>query len=564
MQRTLRSLGVLLALAAPPALADEEEDADIDAVMQRLESAPALHGELALSLADAIAMGLENNLDVEIERHQPLIAEEDVGVAWGAFDPEFFSDLVYADLKTPNANALLGTTLSKNTQEPSGNGGLRGLIPLLGSEYSLGLSGGEETTNAGISFLSPEFTSGLNLNFTQPLLRDLIWSDPWTRVKNNQIVAETSRENFRTAVMDVVANIERSYWDLVARDDQVRVAEKSFEFAQAQLDQTETQYEVGVVSKVEVVEAEAGVAEREVNRITTRNAYRNAQDVLIDLVLGAGLRADSTLEIDPSDRPEEYVPYEIDVPAAVRKALQYRPEMEAARREIEREDVQRKYAWNQRLPQLDFVLSYGPQGLAGSQNPSFNCAFVGDPGDPTAVPPIPPDQAFLDCQNGVNNPRRNFSDSFDVWGDAQSLTVGGAFSIPIPNRAARHTLDRTELQLRRAKTDKRKLEQTIILEVRQRARNLEAAQEGIEAAERRRLAAEEQLRAERIRLEYGESTPFDVLLRERDLVEAENQKIGALQIYRVSVTELDRAQGTILINRNIRIDEVSALRLDVR
>ncbi len=551
MQRTLLSLGALLALAAPPAHAEPEQDADIEAAMQRLESAPALHGELALSLADAIAMGLENNLDVEIERHQPLIAEEDVGVAWGAFDPEAYSDIFYTDAKTPSANPLVGVGVTKSRQEPTGEGGLRGQVPLLGSQYNIAFSAGEETTSSQINFLSPEYDTGLNLSLRQPLLRNLIWSDPWTRVKNNQIVAETSRENFRTAVMDVVASIERSYWDLVARGDQVRVAEKSFEFAQAQLDQTEIQYEVGVVSKVEVVEAEAGVAEREVNRITTRNAYRNTQDVLIDLVLGAGLRADSTLEIDPTDRPEEYVPYEIDVPAAVRKALQYRPEMEASRREIERQDVQRKFAWNQRLPQLDFVLNWGPQGLSGSQNPDFDCRFA-------------PDGQIVACQDGDLNPAQDFGDSFSIWNDAQSLSVGGAFSIPIPNRSARHTLDRTELELRRAKTDKRKLEQTIILEVRQRARNLEAAQEGIEAAERRRLAAEEQLRAERIRLEYGESTPFDVLLRERDLVEAENQKIGALQIYRISVTELDRAQGTILINRNIRIDEVSALRLDVR
>jgi outer membrane protein TolC len=553
MQRLAYASALLVLALAPAAAAEEQEidDAYVDAVIERMESTPTLHGELSLSLADAIAMGLQNNLDVEVERHEPLIARENVGVAWGAFDPELFSGINYVDSRTPTSNVLVlaspnDSQIIKSKQEPEGSVGLRGILPLLGSEYSVEFAGSEATTDSAITGLSPELNSSFNLSFSQPLLRDLIWNEPWTRVKTNQIVAETSLQNFRAAVMDVVERIEKAYWDLIARDDEVRVAQKSLEFAEAQRGQTQTQYDVGVVSKVDVVEAEAGVAERELTLIRARNAYRNAQDVLIDLVLGAGLRAESTLEIEPTDRPDEYVPYEIDVPAAVRKAFRLRPEVRAALREIERQEVQLKFAKNQRLPQVDFNLNYGLAGNAGDVNPNV-LTFGGGP---------TPTNADL--------PRRTFGDTFDIWEDANSLTVGGSLSIPIPNRSARRTVSRTELELRRAKVRRRRLEQSIVLDVRSKARNLEAAQEGIEAAERRRLAAEEQLRAERIRLEYGESTPFDVLLRERDLVEAETQKIGALQVYRFSVTELDRAQGTILRSRNVRIDEVSALRLDVR
>ena len=106
-----------------------------------------------------------------------------------------------------------------------------------------------------------------------------------------------------------------------------------------------------------------------------------------------------------------------------------------------------------------------------------------------------------------------------------------------------------------------RLEQSIILEVRSASRTLYASAEGIEAAERRRLAAQEQLRAERIRLEHGESTPFDVLLREEDLVEAESQKINALQVFRAAETALDRAEGTILDSHAIELD---AARVPVR
>ena len=104
------------------------------------------------------------------------------------------------------------------------------------------------------------------------------------------------------------------------------------------------------------------------------------------------------------------------------------------------------------------------------------------------------------------------------------------------------------------------LARVTVLEVRDAVRNLLSAQEGIAASEREVVAAAEQLRAERIRLEYGESTPFDVLLREEDFVDAEARKIQAFQTYRSSVTGLDRFQGTILRTRNILIDDVRQLR----
>jgi outer membrane protein TolC len=138
--------------------------------------------------------------------------------------------------------------------------------------------------------------------------------------------------------------------------------------------------------------------------------------------------------------------------------------------------------------------------------------------------------------------------------------VGATVSIPIGNTAARHRVSQSELELRRSQTRKRRLEQDIILEVRKAVRDLHSSQEGIEAAERRSAAAREQLRAAQIKLEYGESTPFDVLLKERDYVEAESSEILAFQTYRTSSTALDRAQGTILRSHNVSIDQVQSLR----
>lgn len=515
---------------------------------------PLLHGTLELSLQDAIRMGLENNLDVQVERYAPMIAGFDVTAAWGAYDPELFAEAFYKDSRTPNAFALSGvdTTVTRSTE---GVGGLRGMLPLLSTEYSAQFSGSRTMFNSTLQSLSPEYDSGWSLNVTQPVLRDLIWNQPWTRVRSSRLLHGSSEDAFRRAVMDEVQKIEDAYWTLIASEEALRVANKSLETASALHEQTKTQFEVGVVSKVEVTEAQAGVSQRQVERIRAENTYRNQQDVLIDLVLGPNLRASSTLEIRPTDRPDDFTPYEVDVEGAVSHAFEHRPELAQADKEVERSEVQLAYARNQRLPALDGVFSYGQSGLSGEQSRHFDaCRFVFD--DPTTLI----DENAVCTTNPPNVSQGPWNNTFDDYNRSPQYVAGARLSIPIPNRSARANASKGELELSRARTSKHRLEQQIVLEVRQAARNLAASQEGILAARSAREAASEQLRAEQIRLQYGESTPFDVLQREEDLVGRERDEIGAFRAYRTSVTALDRAQGTILRNRNIDVADVATLR----
>jgi len=204
---------------------------------------------------------------------------------------------------------------------------------------------------------------------------------------------------------------------------------------------------------------------------------------------------------------------------------------------IEQGEVSLKFAKSQRLPQLDVVGRYGYVGIGGRPNSDFS--FPGNPPAPSSAP------------------RRDYSNSIDGFfqgNAADNYRVQGLFSVPIPNTRGRELVSRSQFDLRRSQSSRIRLEQEIILEVRAASRTLLAAAQGIEAAERRRLAAEEQLRAERIRLEHGESTPFEVLQREDDLVEAESQKINALQTFKAAETALERARGSILEAHAVDVD----------
>jgi outer membrane protein TolC len=499
---------------------------------------PTLHGELALSVEDAITMSIENNLDVEIARFAPLISDLDHTSAWGAYDPLAFGSFDYSSDQTPVATALQAGNLTIE-RRTAGGAGVMGLIPKLGAQYEIAYGGQKVLSNSSIQSLSPEYRANLLGSLTLPLLKGAWWGEPWVAVKQTGIGSEIADEEFRRNLMDLTRATEDAYWNVSAAGEQRRVAQKSLETRQALLDQTEAQYEVGVVSRVEVTEAEAGLAEGEVGVIVTENQYRTAQDQLIDLVLGPNLTPDSRLEIRPTDSPEEIVTYAVDPEEANRKALAHRPEIASARRNIELQELELKFRKNQRLPQVDVKVGYGYSGLGGSNNTAPQLGG--------ALPPI----------------NRSYSTAHDDWfrpESAKQWSTGVEVTFPIGNVSGRAGASKAQLELRRAHTQVRRLELDIVLEVRNAIRNLYSSVEGVEAAERRRVAAEEQRRAEAIRLEYGESTPFDVLQREEVLVDAESQKISALQLYHNSVTALERAQGTILRNRNIAVEEAAPLR----
>jgi outer membrane protein TolC len=518
----------------------EEEATTTGMASGAMGGAPTLHGELALSLSEAIAMGIENNLNVELARFTPLISDLDHTSAWGAYDPNFFASYEMGKTETPVASELQAGALTSE-YEWMGGGGVSGLIPKLGGSYEISYLGRRLKSDSSIQSLSPENRATLLGTLTVPVLKGAWWGEPWIAVKQTGLGTVIADEEFRTALMDITQGIGDAYWNVAAADERRRVAQKSLEARRGLLEQTQAQYEVGVVSRVEVTEAEAGVAEGELGVIVTENEYRTAQDRLIDLVLGPHLTPDSRLEIRPTDSPEEIVTYAVDPVEANRKALTHRPELEQARTAVEQQEIELKFRKNQRLPQVDLKFTYGYQGLSGQTNDA--------PGLFGPRQKIPIARSYWATD-----------DNFFSADGARQWSGGAVVTIPIGNVSGRAGASKEQLALRRAHTQLKRLELDIMLEVRKAIRDLDSSLEGIDAAERRRLAAAEQLRAENIRLEHGESTPFDVLQREEVLVDAESQKINALQLYKDSVTALDRAQGTILRNNNIVVEEAAVLR----
>ena len=144
---------------------------------------------------------------------------------------------------------------------------------------------------------------------------------------------------------------------------------KSVETAEDLLQQTKVQYQVGVVSKVRVTEAEAGLAQRDFDQILRSNEASAAQDRLLTVILAPGI-SDYASTVIRTEEPT-FVPYDVNAETALEKARAQRPELVAAQLAVKNAEYDASYAWNQKLPDLNVTASYVNAGLAGDQkNPT--------------------------------------------------------------------------------------------------------------------------------------------------------------------------------------------------
>ena len=117
----------------------------------------------------------------------------------------------------------------------------------------IGYVGDRLSNTSSIQSLSPQYTANLAASAALPLLRGLFWSEPWTAVKLSDVAYQQSLDEFRRDLTDLVLGIELTYWNLVAQEEGLRAADKSLDAANAVLEQTRVQHEVGVVSRDEAL-----------------------------------------------------------------------------------------------------------------------------------------------------------------------------------------------------------------------------------------------------------------------------------------------------------------------
>jgi outer membrane protein len=569
-------------------------------------------GKLFLSLNDAIALALENNLDIAIARYNLNIADTDILRAKAGAQTLGVNTGVVQN--TPGGGVLgLGGQVGSGTGGTTlgaggagaGAGGLvgstLGLGPLITSfdpvltgtlqedrfnilpsstfspaspqntttgsfSYQQGFSWGTNllvgfnntrvvTGDAPYSPLSPQLNSSFKFQLTQHLLQGFGFpaNTRFIRIaKNNREISDVA---FRLQVITTVNQIQTMYWDLVYAYENARVQKESLAFAEKTLSDTKKQVEIGSLAPIEVVRAQSTVAQDQ-QVLTVALTNLQLEQLLMKNALSRTLR-DQTLagaDVIPTSTMElpENEPIQ-PTQDLIADALRHRADLVESRIQLNTTEISNKAVRNALLPTLDLFAYYGGSGLGGSQNPANVCSGpAAQFGCATATPNPQLGQSPLASSVGYGGTLNQLINS-----TAPDKGVGVTLNIPLRNRAAQAVQIRSELEYQQAQMRLQQIENQISIEVRNAQFGVEQNRASVDSAKAAVDYARQSLSAEQKKYQFGTSTTTLVLQTQSGLATAESTLMSAMAAYEKSRVELDRATGITLDHAGISIDDAA-------
>jgi outer membrane protein TolC len=487
-----------------------------------------------LTLADCVALALANNTDLQIARLGPLGARAQVRRAQSIFDPALFADVSRDRSVRPAGSVLLGaaTSVSSNLNV---NAGFRKTLRT-GGQLSASWRTNRLSSNSQFIGLRPQYTTDFVLSLNQPLLRDFGLYFTTLQVRIARTAARSTVKEYEAALSTTIRQVEEAYWALVQANENVSVQEQGLVLARELQRQNEGKFKVGAAPRTAVLEAEAEVARREANLIEGQNARIIARDALRAVLNARSADADALRIVEPRDTPQ-VEPYTIDLERSLATALQRRPELAAARLNVEGSGMQLKIAENQLLPRLNALGSVGTNGLSGDAVPQ------------TITDPTNPDEP-IEVMNRFGGP---YEDSLNTAVDGRyySYSAGITLEVPLGNAQARADYAQVRVNLEQARLGLRQLQESVTVEVKRAVTNLESDLKSIEATRIARELAEENLRNQQARYDVGLATTKDLLDFQDRLTQAKAAEVQALTTYNTDLAELRRVEGTLLEARNV-------------
>jgi len=470
---------------------------------------------LPLSAREAVGLSLNHNLDIEVARYQPWIEDQNIYATMGAWDHTAYATIHDSQDVSPGTSSLSGATKLRN-DDVGFTVGVRKATPI-GASWDLNFTSGRAESNNAFLLVNPIWSQTLAGSVTLPLLKGLGTDVNTSTLLIARNTRDQSVDGFQKSLTDSVFQVTQAYWDLVFAIENKKVKDQSLEVALRLLEDTRRKLDRGLAARIDVTQAEAGVASQQEGILTAEAAVHSAADRLKRLVDPALLREEVSLV--PVDAPRVQgadLDEKIAVDQGMEEALSRRPEVRQLRTSIQSQDALLLRARNDLLPRLDLVGSGGLNGTEGTL-PEAN-----------------------------KNVR---SADFYNW------SVLLSFEYALERSSARGTLNRAELERSRMLLQVRNLENQVLVEVRDAVRSIKTDEKRIEATRRARILAQEQLDGEISRNEHGLSTTFRVLDVQKELVQARTNELKALIDYHLDESRFQQVTGMLLERNGIILKE---------
>ena len=565
------------------------------------------NGKIYLSIDDAVALALENNLDIELARYNMNIADADllrakaganilgintgivqntpgggVGGLGGTVGSGTGGTTVAAGGAGTGTNGLVTSTLGIGSPITSFDPILTGTfqldkdetestspfspVPILaqntytsnfaytqgfhwGTDLSVAFNNTHLTSNNPTSLIIPELGSNFQARITQNLLQGF-GVVPNTRfiqiAKNNREISDVA---FRLQVITTVDQIENMYWDLVYAFENVRVQKEALTYAQRALEDAKHQAQVGTAPPIQVVSAQSTVASNQQNLIVAQNNLQ-LQQLLMKNAVSRSIEDPTLAEADVIPTSMMEVPQQepiTPIQELINDALQHRAELVETRIDLNSRGINNKAVRNAMLPTLDAFAYYGGSGVGGAVNP--NCHFGNTACSSIAT--LPP--AF----RNANSVGYGSTLSQLVNSTAPDKGVGLTLNIPLRNRLAQSDQVRAQLEYRQAQVRQHQLENQVRIEVRNAQFDVKQNRSAVEAAQSAVDLARQTLNADEQKLKVGLTTQVTILQDAATLTTNESNLVSAKAAYEKSRLELDRATGLLLDHAGINIADAA-------
>lgn len=561
-------------------------------------------GKLEISLSDALALALENNLDIEVTRYVLVDAQTDLLRARGGGSTVGFNGVTQTGTTTGASatGTVSGTTSqaggstqvgasvsgasSSNTAccdpylnlnfewdritEPYNYTGLVG-APVItnqttslssfysqgfftGTSYTIGLEGYRQSTTAPQSLLNPEVPGEMVITLNQPLLKGFGYRANAVGLRVAQNGVKLADSVFRQQVITTATQVANYYYDLANYYQYLAVARQGLADAEQQEKDNRKESELGVIAKFDLVRAQEETALRRQVEAQVETAYRQQEELLKTAISRQNADPElSAVDIVPTeDFPQ---PSPNDVPPledAVHLALASREELTQDQLNLRDQDLTLKADRNALLPSLNLFANYLPEGLTGN-TVIFGCPSSAPLRNGECVPAS--GASFAPSATGIQSAGLFQTLTQVFHGRFPEYNYGINLQIPLRNRVAQATEARALANMRQMQAQAQRDRNLVVQDVRTAEANVSEARKAIDVSHQLTTLAQQELDGYKQMFKLGKVDYFFVTQAEDVLIQAKGSELQSRDNYAKALAQFGESTATTLDRYHVRMDD---------
>lgn len=402
-----------------------------------------------------------------------------------------------------------------------------------GTSFSLQVSNQRQSSTQLALLYDPDVITRMSVNVVQQLTSGF----GFTVNRRFQIVARNNmkiaRNWFVQQVSTTLAQAEEIYWDLVSVQEEVQATQGALKAAQQLYEDNQKREVAGSMARLDAVAAQAQVASAQRDLVIAQGNFQQ-EELELKMFFSKEITDElADAQIVATDSLPN--PQDVDIPPvdeALSRAVRNRPEVPQAEVTVRNDQLAVKVTQNFLKPAFNVFGVFASAGLYGDQ-------VVANPNDSPIL-----------LNGGLGQELNQF-----VHFRYPEYAIGLSLTIPIKNRSAQADYARASLLERQAEVTFQRTQNQVGLEVRSAITKLMQARAMASSAQSLLEFSKQSLGAEQKKQAAGLSTPYDVILAQRTLLDAQLANVQARVNYAKALVEMERSMGVLPEKSHVDIEE---------